>query len=289
MIQVCDLEFTYPGGGRNGKVAPAVRNISFDVQPGEIFGFLGPSGAGKSTTQKVLIGLLKGYGGQVEVLGKQLRDWGSDYFEQVGVSFELPNHYLRLTALENLNLFRALYSGKTREPMELLELVGLAEDANTRVGAFSKGMQMRLNFVRALLHSPRLLFLDEPTSGLDPVNARRVKDLVTGLRQGGCTVFLTTHDMAVADELCDRVAFIVDGEIALIDSPRALKLRHGTHVVRVEFPNGSNTQIADFPLEGIGRNRAFLELIGSREVETIHSQEASLEDIFIQVTGRTLS
>ncbi|MDQ4106798.1 MAG: ABC transporter ATP-binding protein, partial [Actinomycetota bacterium] len=169
MLKVKDLTFTYPGGGK-----PAVEGINFNVRPGEIFGFLGPSGAGKSTTQKILIGLLRGYRGHIEVMGRELGTWGPEYYERIGVSFELPNHYQKLTALENLDFFRSLYSGRTRDPMELLEMVGLADDAGTRVSQFSKGMQMRLTFVRALLHGPELIFLDEPTAGLDPTNARKL-------------------------------------------------------------------------------------------------------------------
>jgi fluoroquinolone transport system ATP-binding protein len=283
MIEVNSLVYTYPGAA-----APAVKGVSFSVAPGEIFGFLGPSGAGKSTTQKVLIRLLKDFVGDVQVLGKDLRQWRHDYYEQIGVSFELPNHYQKLTALENLNLFRALYSRETEEPLALLALVGLHDDANTLVSAFSKGMQMRLNFVRALLHRPELIFLDEPTSGLDPVNARKIKDIVLELKRAGRTVFLTTHDMSVADELCDRVAFIVDGQIALIDSPRTLKLRNGNQMVRVEYRHNGSTASEEFPLAEIGRNVRFLALIRNHELETIHTQEATLEDIFIAATGRSL-
>ncbi|WP_083753011.1 ABC transporter ATP-binding protein [Actinosynnema sp. ALI-1.44] len=219
VIEVDNLTFTYPGS-----TEPAVRGMDFTVGKGEIFGFLGPSGAGKSTTQKILIGLLTGHGGAVSVWGKDPADWGQDYYQRVGVSFELPNHYQKLTALENLRFFASLYNKSTLDPIELLDSVGLAEDANTRVGKFSKGMQMRLVFVRALLHDPDLLFLDEPTSGLDPVNARKVKDIVLREKARGKTIFLTTHDMATADQLCDRVAFVVDGRIVVLDSPRELKV-----------------------------------------------------------------
>ena len=284
MINVQHLSFTYPAA-----TEPAVRDISFGVEEGEIFGFLGPSGAGKSTTQKILIGLLKGYVGQVEILGRDLGDWNSDLYEQVGVSFELPNHYRKLSGRENLEFFRSLYAGPTREPDELLALVGLEEDAETRVSAYSKGMMMRLNFIRALLHDPLLLFLDEPTAGLDPVNARKIKEIVLDLRARGKTVFLTTHDMYVADELCDRVAFIVDGEIALIDSPRILKLQSGEPLVRVEVGRQGATAVHEFPLAALGENADFLALIQSQDVETIHSQEATLEDVFIRTTGRRLA
>ena len=283
MITVNNLIFTYPG-----ESAPAVDSISFEVAPGEIFGFLGPSGAGKSTTQKVLIGLLKHFTGEIRMLDRDLRTWGSELYEHIGVSFELPNHYQKLTARENLALFAALYRAETRDPGELLDMVGLADDADTRVAAFSKGMQMRLNFVRGLLHDPDLLFMDEPTAGLDPVNARTIKQIILDLRARGKTVFLTTHDMNVADELCDRVAFIVDGRINLIDSPRALKLQRGRHLVRVEYRRDGMTERSDFPIAGLGENEDFLALLRAHPLETIHTQEATLEDIFIDVTGRSL-
>ena len=206
VVDVNGLTFTYASG-----TSPAVRDLSFRIDRGEIFGFLGPSGAGKSTTQKVLIGLLRGYRGAVSVLGRDLAAWGADYYEEIGVSFELPNHYLRLTGLENLGYFRALYQGETRRPEALLEMVGLADDGRRLVSEYSKGMKTRLGVARALLNDPRLIFLDEPTVGLDPGSGRGVRNLVRELKQAGRTVFLTTHDMTVADELCDRVAFIVDG------------------------------------------------------------------------------
>jgi fluoroquinolone transport system ATP-binding protein len=191
VIRVSGLTFTYPKAA-----GPAVRGMEFTVSSGEIFGFLGPSGAGKSTTQKLLIGVLRGHGGEASVWGKDPLAWGSDYYERIGVSFELPNHYQKLTGLENLQFFASLYSGESADPMALLDAVGLADDANTRVGKYSKGMQMRLTFARALINDPELLFLDEPTSGLDPVNARKVKDIILGLKARGRTIFLTTHDMA---------------------------------------------------------------------------------------------
>jgi fluoroquinolone transport system ATP-binding protein len=200
----------------------------------------------------------------------------------------LPNHYQKLTALENLAFFRSLYSGTTEDPRHLLELVGLGDDANTRVSQFSKGMQMRLNVARALLNQPDLLFLDEPTSGMDPVNGRRVKDLIRNQKQEGRTVFLTTHNMTVADELCDRVAFIVDGQIPVIASPRELKIQQGTRQVQVEYQANGHLEHANFALDGLGSNNTFLNLLNHEQIATIHTQEASLEDVFIQVTGRSL-
>ncbi|MDQ2691477.1 MAG: ABC transporter ATP-binding protein [Chloroflexota bacterium] len=283
MIRVDHLTFTYTGAN-----APAIRNLSFTVEPGEIFGFLGPSGAGKSTTQKILFRLLQGFQGSVQVFDCDLREWGYEYFEQVGVSFEMPNHYTKLTARENLRYFGALYQGPVVKPEGLLEMVGLLDDADMLVSQYSKGMKNRLSVARSLVNNPKLLFMDEPTAGLDPLNARKIKDLIKVQKEAGKTIFLTTHDMNIADELCDRVAFIVDGEISLIDSPRELKLRYGKPEVRVEFSlNGKNEQ-RDFALAGLAENGEFLTLLRDGKVRTLHTQEATLENIFIQVTGRRL-
>jgi fluoroquinolone transport system ATP-binding protein len=285
VIRVRRLTFTYPKSPQ-----PAVRGMDFSVGRGEIFGFLGPSGAGKSTTQKLLIGLLRGHGGDATVWGKDPLAWGADYYQRVGVSFELPNHYQKLTGVENLRFFASLYDGDTLDPMELLNVVGLADDANTRVGKYSKGMQMRLTFARSLINDPELLFLDEPTSGLDPVNARKVKNMILDLKARGRTVFLTTHDMATADELCDRVAFVVDGSIVALNTPTELKIARSKRVVRVDY-RGENGRLdsAEFGLDGLADDPAFHAVLRNYRVETIHSREASLDDVFVEVTGRRLA
>ena len=284
MIDVRDLHFTYAHSNQ-----PAVRGLTFIVERGEIFGFLGPSGAGKSTTQKVLIGLLEGYSGSVRVRGREVAAWTADDYERIGVSFEAPNHFLKLTGLENLRYFAALYHGPTRVPAALLESVGLQSDGNRRVGEYSKGMKCRLSIARCLVNKPELIFLDEPTGGLDPVNMQRVRDIIRAERDGGATVFLTTHDMAAAEELCDRVAFIVDGRVSCIDSPRALKLEHGERAVRIEYRSGDRTVHADFPLDGLADNAAFQQVLRECDVQTIHTREATLADVFILVTGRALA
>jgi len=284
MIDVSGLRFTYAGSS-----APALAGLDFRVERGEIFGFLGPNGAGKSTTQKVLIRLLESYDGAVTVLGRPLHDWNSDYYERIGVSFEAPNHFLKLTALENLQYFAALYQRMARPPHELLEMFDLARDADTPVSRFSKGMMNRLTVARALLHGPDLLFLDEPTAGLDPGNARRVRDIIRRERDAGRTVLLTTHDMVTADEICDRVAFIVDGEIKCTDSPRELRQRYGESGVRVEYDVGAGLLVREFALAGLNEDAAFLELLRTGSVRTMHTREASLEDVFMRVTGTTLT
>jgi fluoroquinolone transport system ATP-binding protein len=283
MINVENLTFAYAGTNE-----PAIKDISFAVQPGEIFGFLGPSGAGKSTTQKILFRLLQGFQGSVSVFDRDLREWGYEYFEQVGVSFEMPNHYSKLTARENLRYFGALYQGTVAKPEELLDMVGLLDDADMLVSQYSKGMKNRLSVARSLVNNPKLLFMDEPTAGLDPVNARKIKELIKAQKDAGKTVFLTTHDMHIADELCDRIAFIVDGKLSLIDSPRELKLRYGKADVRVEFGLNGKYEQRDFSLAGLADNAEFLKLLREGNVRTLHTQEATLENIFIQMTGRSL-
>jgi fluoroquinolone transport system ATP-binding protein len=282
MIEVSNLAFTYPGSA-----APAVRQVSFSVREGEIFGFLGPSGAGKSTTQKILIKLLRNYRGDIQLLGKSLRDWDKRFYNHVGVGFELPNHYQKLTALENLQFFGAFYDRPLLDAVELLSSVGLEAAAGKRVSDFSKGMKMRLNFVRALQHDPEILFFDEPTSGLDPVNGRKLKDIILAEKQRGKTIFLTTHKMQDAEELCDRVAFIVDGQIKLIDNPGQLKLQYGQRKVRLTYRR-EQLHTREFDLDGLGENAEFLRILREENLETIHTEEATLDDIFISVTGERL-
>jgi fluoroquinolone transport system ATP-binding protein len=284
VIGVEGLTFTYPGGER-----PAVRDLTFEVTDGEVFGFLGPSGAGKSTTQNILIGLLEGWGGTVRVMGKPLQEWGREYYHRIGVSFEFPNHYLKLTARENLELFRSLYGPDAESVEAVTSLVGLVDALDTRVAEFSKGMKQRLTFARSLMHRPSLWFLDEPTAGLDPVNARRILDIVKERQREGVTTFLTTHDMGVANELCDRVGFIVDGGLTVVDVPKILRHRYGRRELLVTWSDGAGGSSASFPLDGLADNGGFLDVLSAHRIESMHSQETTLEDVFIQVTGRSLA
>jgi fluoroquinolone transport system ATP-binding protein len=283
MLKVQNLEFTYPKSNKK-----AVNGVSFQIKKGEIFGFLGPNGAGKTTTQKVIIGLLRGYGGNVEILDKNLQSWKTDLYNRIGVGFELPNHYQKLTALENLELFASFYRRRTIPSMQLLKMVELEEDANQRVGTFSKGMKSKLNFARSLINDPEVLFLDEPTTGLDPVNSRLIKNIIKQQRKAGKAIFLTTHNMTDADELCDRVGFIVEGKLTLIESPKELKIKHGKKVVKVEYLKNDELVSQEFDLDKLADNKSFLNLLRTGTVQTIHTEEATLEDIFIKATGRQL-
>jgi len=277
------LNFTYQKTQKQ-----AVRDMEFDIHEGEVFGFLGPSGAGKTTTQRLIIGLLRNYSGHIEVLGKERNQWGKDFYEQVGVAFDFPNLYVKLTAKENLALIGAYYKNKPENTDILLDRVGLLPDKDMRVENFSKGMKMRLNFIRSIMHNPRLMFFDEPTSGLDPVNAHIIKDIILEQKTAGKTVFLTTHNMTVAEQLCDRVAFIVEGQIVVTGSPKDLMIEHGKRVVKVEYQRNGKLEELNVDMMNMAGNKAFMDVLQSGDMKTIHSCEATLEDIFIKLTGRNL-
>jgi len=283
MIDVSGLFFRYPKNNDN-----TLNDLNFRVHRGEIFGFIGPSGAGKSTTVKILIGLLKDYRGRAQVLRHEAQRADKEFYEHLGVAFELPNLYEKFSARENLDFFGGLYRQPGSDPLKLLSMVGLRQYADTRVEKFSKGMKVRLNFIRALLHNPDILFLDEPTSGLDPANTKAVTEIILELKNRGKTVFLSTHNMTVAEDLCDRLAFLVDGKINLIDSPRNLKLQYGEKLLKVEYKQGNGLESKSFNLSGLGMNKEYLSILNTCEVETMHTQEARLEEVFIKVTGRRL-
>jgi fluoroquinolone transport system ATP-binding protein len=284
MLQVSRLYHDYESKGKY-----AVQDVSFEIARGQIFGFLGPSGAGKSTVQNILTGLLPLQQGEANYEGKSIRSLDARFFNQLGVSFEHPNLYGRLTGYENLKFYAGLFDVPTLNPFKLLEAVGLTEAAHRKVSAYSKGMRQRLVFARALVNNPKMLFLDEPTSGLDPSTAAGIKELIQKKKKEGCTIFLTTHNMLTADELCDQVAFLNDGKIVAMDTSRNLKLQHGERSVRVEFGVQGQVEQQIFFLDRAEDHCAFLELMKNDSVQTIHSQEASLEQIFIKLTGRSLT
>lgn len=280
MITVKNLSFSY------GKT-PFIMGMDFTVSKGEIFGFLGPSGAGKSTLQKILIGMLPAYQGSALVNGIECRQRTNHFYEDIGVDFEFSTMYEKLTARENLQFFSSLYEKKARSIDELLHMVGLEHDADKRVREYSKGMKARLNFVKALLHDPSLLCFDEPTSGLDPTNSRMMKDMILDLKARGKTILLTTHNMQDATELCDRVAFIVNGKICALDSPHNLIMSKGAAKVTYTWlDQGERT--ASCPLVSIAGDGQLHRLIEENRLVSIHSSEPTLNDIFMDVTGRTL-
>ena len=281
IINVEDLCFSYGNSNKN-----ILNKLNFSIEKGEIFGFLGPSGAGKSTTQKILYKLLNTFTGAVKINQQDIKSTGIEYYESIGVGFELPNHYLKLTGKENLQLFASFYKSKKIANLEsLFALVGLEDSINNNVESYSKGMQMRLNYIRAIMHDPDILFFDEPTAGLDPINAKIIKQHILKLKESGKTIFITTHDMTIADQLCDRIALLVDGKIICIDQPCNLKNAHGKNSVRVETLNG---QVMEFNLTDIGTNNEFLSFIKRNPIKLIKTLEASLEEVFIKLTGKEL-
>ncbi len=281
MFIVKDLGFKYPQNKEN-----TIKGISFEIKKGEIFGLLGPSGVGKSTTQKILTKLLTDYSGSVMYKNQDLKLCKREFYQEIGVGFEMPVHFSKLTALENLNFFKKLYH-ENKDTDELLKRVGLYEDKNKKVSEFSKGMKVRLNFVRALLNNPKILFLDEPTSGLDPKNARIIKDMIKEFKENGGTVLLTTHLMNDVDELCDRVAFMNDGKIAEISTPKDLKLKHGKREVEVEYKDNKDVSKKTYSLDTLANDDEFINIIKTKKIITIHSKETTLDDIFIKITGVT--
>jgi len=283
MIEVKNLYYSYK---KNGDYA--IQDVSFHIDKGEIFGFLGPSGAGKSTTQGVLSGLLELQQGEIIIEGiprKGLPD--KSFFNRIGVGFEIPNVYKKLSGLDNLRYHAKLYDRETEDAMTVLKMVGLEEHARQKASSYSKGMKQRLGFARSMINKPEIWFLDEPTMGLDPNTANSIKNIVRKKKAEGTTIFLSTHNMFVADELCDRIAFIVDGKIAALDTPKSLKLKHGQLSVTIEYAEDGKLKSETFGMNGDEKAKV-QQFIGNHEIKTIHSGEPTLEEIFIKLTGRSL-
>jgi len=207
----------------------AVDEIEFEVYRGEIFGFLGPNGAGKTTTQRMLTSLLTPTGGSIHIDQKDITQYTREVKSIVGMVPEESNVYNELTAWDNLmftgQLYRIPRKERKKNAQELLELFGLWDKKNIKVENYSKGMKRRLSIAMGVIHQPQILFLDEPTPGLDPQSARTIRELIKDLNKNGSTIFLTTHQIEEANQLCDRIAIIDHGRIAAIDSPENLKTR----------------------------------------------------------------
>lgn len=280
MIDVKKLYFSYTD-------KPFVENVSFHVGRGEIFGFLGPSGTGKSTIQKILTGLNTSYKGSVKVAGTEIREHTNRFYENIGVDFEFSTCYEKFTARQNLTYFASLYEKQPRSIDELLHMVGLENDGDKKVADFSKGMRSRLNFIKALVHDPDILFLDEPTSGLDPTNSRLMKDIILAEKKRGKTIIITTHNMFDATELCDQVAFIVAGKVSALDSPHNLIMSRGaTKIHYTYYDKGEKT--GECLLDRTTEDKLLKSLISENRLLSIHSSEPTLNDIFVDITGRTL-
>ncbi len=284
MIDVSGLTYTYVGSD-----TPVLKGLDFSLPKGTVFGFLGPSGAGKSTTQKILMGLLTGYGGRILYDGRPMNPREPGFYSRLGVAFDVPRFYGKLTGRENLAFFARLYGVSAPEIDSLLASVDLSEGADRKTETYSKGMIVRLNLCRALVHDPEILFLDEPTSGLDPALARKVRDIISEQRERGKTIFLTTHNMETADQLCDRVAFLNDGKIALCDEPINIRNRKNEKELVLTCRASGGYREERLPFKDFHKNERFTTLMESGTVAAVHSRETTLEETFIEVTGRSLS
>ncbi|WP_051472152.1 ABC transporter ATP-binding protein [Patulibacter minatonensis] len=268
----------------------AVRGISFEAHPGEVFGLLGHNGAGKTTTIRMLTGRTPPTSGTAAVGGHDIVDEREAARGLLNLVFEDQNLYERLSGRDNLKLFADLYGAPADRTDELLERVGIASAAKRKVKTYSTGMKQRLVLARGLVNDPQVLFLDEPTRGLDPMSARNLRTIVRELSDAGTTVVLTTHDMVEADELCHRVAFLSEGAIVALDTPRELKLKVGDEAgasrrARVVLDDRSeHTVVLDDP-EQDERLSGWLR---DGRVLTVHSDEPSLADVFVALAGRSL-
>ncbi len=285
MIEAHDLRRTF--GNKE-----AVAGISFSTRRGEIFGLLGPNGAGKTTTIRMLTGQIDPSGGSAIVAGCDIVKERAQLKERIGVVFEEQNLYERLSARLNLEFSCWLYGLSKSRVDEVLDLVKLRDRAKDPIRTFSNGMKQRIMIARALLHRPPMLFLDEPSRGLDPISAREVRQTVKQLSQEGITILLTTHIMEEADQLCQHVAFIVNGRLVANDTPRNLKLAHGRRSLSVTLEEVLHTQNGNGPfnettlsLDDPTDQQKLAQWMAQGKVRAVHSREATLEEVFIEIAG----
>ena len=256
--------------------------LTFCVARGECFGFLGPSGAGKTTTIKLLTRQLVKDAGRIVLFGRPIENASDADCERIGILSDASALYERMSIEDNLRLYAKIRGRGEGDIGRLLERMNLADDRKTLVKNCSKGMRQRAALLAALIHSPELLFLDEPTSGLDPAARAEVHRMLAELRSAGTTVFLTTHDMAEADAVCDRIAILDEGRIVAEGEPQSLKLRYARNRVVV----ATRTRGVVEATKDASAADGLRELIAAGEVLSIHSDEPNLEEVFLELTGR---
>lgn len=263
-----------------------VKGTAFSVRPGEIFGFLGPNGAGKTTSIKMMIGELPADAGTIRILDMDMPGQRDSIKKIMGVVPDHQNLYDRLTVRQNLDLFTRLHEEPPSRIDELLEMVDLQEHADVPTNKLSRGLRQRTLIARGLIHRPKVFFLDEPTSALDPHSAIGIRTVIETLRDRGTTVFITTHYMEEANQLCDRIAIMNKGSIVAIDTPEALKLKFGQKKVKLTLAglNGGPTEELDLPMDFSAGEKITACLKEGRIIK-MHSQEATLEEVFLNLTG----
>lgn len=304
-IQVNNLSKSY------GKLK-AVNNISFKVKGGEIFGFLGPNGAGKTTSARMITGVFPPDSGEIYIAGNNLLKQTLDAKMKMGVVPELANAYMDLTAMENILFVAEMYglSGNKikRKAESLLKMFGLTDRKNDKIKQFSKGMTQRVVICMALINDPEILFLDEPTSGLDVQSSRLIRSVIRNLNQNGTTIFLTTHNINEANELCDRIAIMNKGEIAAIDTPENLKNTfRKSQSVEVSFQGNEMHDLKELntvnSLEKRGDKyflftsnpckvvEELIEEIKDKDInlKSVRTLGPELEEVFVKLTGGDLN
>lgn len=263
----------------------ALQNLSFSVKKGEIFGFLGPSGAGKTTAIKILTSQLIPTSGEVLVLDKNLYVEKFNEFRDIGILSDNNGLYERLTVKDNLMLFAEINKVNEKDIDYVLECMNMLKYKNIVIKKLSKGMKQRVMLMQAVLHRPKLLFLDEPTSSLDPGTVLEIHKFLRKINHEGTTIFLTTHNMEEADRLCNRVAFLNNGEIVEIGKPEELKLKYASDEIKIKLKDEDKLITVKNNKEGAENIQSWMK---NGRVLSIHSSEPSLEEIFLHLTGREL-
>ena len=258
----------------------ALEEISFEVNKGEIFGFLGPSGSGKTTMIKILTGQLNADSGQTELLGKVSEKLTPADLEQIGLVSDTSGFYEKLSLYKNLQAYAKLYGKPNSRVDEVLKQVDLYDSKNLAAEKLSTGMKQRMFLARALINKPQVLFLDEPTSGLDPTTSKKIHELLLDLKEAGTTIFLTTHDMNEATLLCDRLSLLNRGHLIEYGTPSSIIQKYN-HEKKVQLTFADEIQ-TEITFEELGQTDL-------AQVVAIHSCEPTLEEIFIQLTGEKLN
>ena len=262
-----------------------LKDINFEIEKGKVFGLLGPSGAGKTTIIKILTGQLVATNGEATLLGKKTSTLSGDDYKNIGIMMDNFGLYERMSCYDNLKFFCKITGVSVSEIDIVLQKVGLEEAAKTLVSDLSKGMRNRMLLARAILSTPKVLFLDEPTSGLDPKTTEEIHHLIQNMQEMGTTVFLTTHNMAEAEKLCENIALLNEGEIIEYGNPKDIcrKYNHQKQLL-IHLYDGSDVVLGHTE-EDMQKVKQYLE---ENQIETIHSSEPNLETVFIELTGRKL-
>lgn len=259
----------------------AISSLTFEVNKGEILGFLGPSGSGKTTTINILTGQLTPDQGQSSILGKSSTNLNEEDLANIGLITENSGYYEKLSLYDNLLFFAKLYDVPQGDLDDLMKRVGLYDRRKTLAEKLSTGMKQRMLLVRAIINKPQVLFLDEPTSGLDPSTSQSIHELIKELQSEGTTIFLTTHDMHEATILCDKIVLLNKGQIVEAGTLSDLIQKYNTAKrVKITYQSGEENYLSFSELGQVSQ---------TDDILTIHSCEPTLEDVFIQLTGGKLN